>query len=373
MTRTQLALLTLGDPGRVTGGYLFHRRLADRAHRYGMAIDFVSVPDIPIPWAMLTGPGWLRHPAMGRADAVVLDSIAAAPAAPWLGHVRVPILGMLHQPLGGMDASRIGRLVRTPLDRLAYHRAEILMVASEWLAAQLAEAGVSRSRLRVVPPGKDPSSAASSDVKHEGERTRDLRRGRAMAGLCVANWLPRKGILELLEAVARLPHELVTLHLVGETTAHGRYARAVRRRLTKPDLRDRVVVHGVVPASAVARMYRSVDAFLLPSFEEPYGTVWGEAMAAGLAVVGWRAGNLPFLADHGREGLLAPVGDVSALSDAIWRIAREPDLCREMGRAAMKRASKRPTWEGTADLFFTIVNEVLDRHRPRARQPGEDP
>ena len=43
-------------------------------------------------------------------------------------------------------------------------------------------------------------------------------------------------------------------------------------------------------------LYRSADVFVLPSYREPYGTVYGEAMAAGLPVVGWRAGNLPNLA-----------------------------------------------------------------------------
>ena len=180
-----------------------------------------------------------------------------------------------------------------------------------------------------------------------------------MAALCVANWLPRKGILELLEAVASLPDEFVTLHLVGETATAGRYAARVRRRIAQPDLADRVVVHGVIPAGAVAQMYRNVDAFALPSFEEPYGTVWGEAMAAGLPVVGWQAGNLPFLADHEREAMLAPVGDIPALSRALERLALDPELRRAMGRSAHDRAASRPTWDETANLFFTAVSEVL--------------
>ncbi|MCA1569877.1 MAG: glycosyltransferase family 4 protein [Chloroflexi bacterium] len=360
MTRTQLALLTLGDPARVTGGYLFHRRLADRAPQHDMEVTFVSVPDLPLAWAMATGPRWLGHPALERADALVLDSIAAAPAAPWLGRLRMPILGMLHQPLGGMDTGQLARSVRAPFDRWAYRRAELLMVASEWLAEQLAVAGIARSRLLVVPPGKDPASAQAGSPDDETPgMSSELRHGRRMAALCVANWLPRKGILQLLEAVANVPEELLTLHLVGETATPGPYARRIRRRLAQPDLAGRVEVHGIIPAAAVARMYRGVDTFVLPSFEEPYGTVWGEGMAAGLPVVGWHAGNLPFLADHEREGLLAPVGDVPALSRAIERLALDPQLRRAMGSAARERAASRPTWDETADLFFTAVAQVL--------------
>jgi glycosyltransferase involved in cell wall biosynthesis len=362
MTRTRLALLTLGDPSRVTGGYLFHRRLADRAPQYDMGIDFVSVPDLPLAWAMMTGPIWLRDPALTHADALVLDSIAAAPAAAWLARLRMPVLGMLHQPLGGMDAGRLGRLVQAPFDRWAYRRVDLLMVASEWLAEQLVAAGIARSRLVVVPPGKDPEAAATDSTDDGVEAARaELRQHRRMATLCVANWLPRKGILELLEAVGRLPDDVLTLHLVGDSAAPGAYAARIRQRLAQPDLSGRVVVHGVITAADVAEMYRAVDAFALPSFEEPYGTVWGEAMAAGLPVIGWHAGNLPFLADHEREGLLAPVGDVPALSQALQRMALDPDLRASMGRAARERAASRPTWDETADLFFTAVAQVLRR------------
>jgi glycosyltransferase involved in cell wall biosynthesis len=106
-------------------------------------------------------------------------------------------------------------------------------------------------------------------------------------------------------------------------------------------------------------MYQAVDAFVLPSFEETYGTVWGEAMAAGLPVVGWHAGNLPFLADDGRDGLVVPVGDVPALGDAIESLARDPAFRERLGRAARIRAAARPTWDQSAARFFGTIHEVL--------------
>jgi glycosyltransferase involved in cell wall biosynthesis len=372
MTRTRVTLLTVGDPGRVTGGYLFHRRLADRASRHGASMTFVSIPSVPLPWAILAGPAWLSAPAMQTADIVVLDSIAASAAAPWLHHVSVPVVGMLHQPLGGMEGSPFARALRVPFDRSAYRACSVLMVASEWLAEQLVAAGVARDRLRVVPPGKDLDAAAGDDTKTEPEARRDLRNGRLIAALCVANWLPRKGVLELLEAVARLPNEVATLHLVGDPSTSGPYAGGVRERLARPDLRGRVVVHGLISPAAVRAMYRAADIFALPSFEEPYGTVWGEAMAAGLPVVGFRAGNLPFLVDHGIEGLIAPVGDIGALSHAIAQLAGDPELTARMARAAALRAAARPTWDETADRFFATVDEFATRHRTVAPSAGSE-
>ena len=362
-----MTLLTVGDPQRVTGGYLFHRRLAERAPRHGAEVTFVSIPDVPLPWAIAAGPVWLRAPATRTADVLVLDSLAASAAAPWLSRIAAPVVGMLHQLPGGMDAHRLARSFRAPFDSRAYRSCLLLMVASEWLEHQLATAGVPRAKMRVVAPGKDLHADRARDADIQPSERARLRNGRLIAALSVANWLPRKGIIELLDAVARLPDEVVTLHLVGDTATRGRYARRVRERVEQPDLRERVVVHGLIPSAAVERMYRAADAFVLPSFEEPYGTVWGEAMAAGLPVVGWHAGNLPFLADHGTEGMLVRVGDVPALGDAIEQLARDPGLRGRMGRAAGRRAAARPTWDETAARFFGIIEEV------RSGRSGGDP
>ena len=99
---------------------MFHRRLAERAPDHGAEMRFLSVPDVPLPWATAAGPAWLLARGSRRADVLVLDSIAATAAAPWLGFVRVPVVGMLHQPPGGIDAPEVQRWFRAPFDRLAY-------------------------------------------------------------------------------------------------------------------------------------------------------------------------------------------------------------------------------------------------------------
>jgi glycosyltransferase involved in cell wall biosynthesis len=351
MTRIlTVSLVTLGDPSRLTGGYRYHRRMAELAPAHGATVRFVSFPDRPFPLPTVAGPYVLRHT---RADVLVLDSIAAAFLGPWLPRrPRTPLVGSLHQPPGGIDHGPLRRSVQAPMDRLAYRRARLLVVASQALADEVADQGCPPERLRVVPPGNDlPAVPIGPPI--------DLRQGRRAGLLCVANWVERKGLLDLLEAVARLPVALATLHLAGDDRADPRYGARIRARLSGPDLAGRVVVHGPLPAERVAALYQEADVFVLPSLREPYGTVWGEAMAAGLPVVGWRAGNLPHLAEHGREGLLASPGDVAALSAAIGRLAGDEDLRRRMAVAARARASARPTWEQSAALFFAALHEAV--------------
>ena len=349
-----IALITLGDPGRLTGGYLYHQRLAQQAPRHGSRITFISFPDRPFPLAALTAPAVLRRCRAVGAQVLVLDSIAAAFIGPWLT-VRpptVPLVGMLHQPPGGIDHGPLRTAVQAWLDRLAYQHVRCLMVASESLADELEADGVSRARLRIVPPGRDVAGSV-------GPSPGDQRQGRRAALLCVGNWVERKGIHSLLEAFARLPDDAATLHLAGDHRAEPPYAARLHGRLARPDLAGRVVVHGPLPVERVAALYDAADAFVLPSLKEPYGTVYGEAMTFGLPVVGWRAGNLPYLADHEREGLLVTPGDLDGLAAALLRLADDPALRARFGAAARVRALARPTWDESGALFFETVREAV--------------
>jgi glycosyltransferase involved in cell wall biosynthesis len=356
-----VALLTLGDPARVSGGHLYHRRMAEAAPRHGARIAFLSFPERPFPLAAAAGPGLLRRARACGAHVLLLDSLAAPLAAPWLGLRRpaLPVAAILHQPPGGVDHGPARARLRAPLDRLAYRQARLLLVVSELLAQQVAAQGFARGRVRVVPPGRDVAAAPPG-------ATTDLRNGHRAAFLCVANWLEHKGILELLEAFARLPAGAGVLHLAGDEQVAPAYAARVAARLARPDLSGRVVRHGQLPREGVAALYASADVFVLPALRESYGTVWGEAAAFGLPVVGWRAGNLPHLVDHRKEGLMPAPGDADALAGALLELAGDEELRLRLGRSARDRALARPTWDESAAAFFTALRDILS---PPGRPP----
>ena len=324
-----VSLVTLGPPDQLTGGYLFHRRLSEMAAAHDASLDFVSLPSWPFPLPALVG-GRALHEA-GSADVVVIDSIAAAFLDPWT--LPRPVAAMAHQPPGGIDHGRVRRRLQARFDRSVYRRCELVMLASEALTEDY-----TGMRTEVVAPGRDVAPAPSGPPL-------DLdARGRTVL-LSVGNWVERKGTLELLDAVAGVPDDTVVLHLVGRSDVEPPYAARVRARLAGPDLVGRVVVHGPIDRAGVAAMYRAADVFVLASYREPYGTVYGEAMASGLPVVGFAAGNLPNLADDGREGLIVPPGDVRGLSAALGRLAVDTGLRERLGRAA--RAGRRACRPGT--------------------------
>jgi glycosyltransferase involved in cell wall biosynthesis len=242
--------------------------------------------------------------------------------------------------------------VQAVLDRRVHRQAARLLVASASLAEDMVACGVPEELLRVIPPGRD---VASELVLPRG----DLRAGRKAAILAVGNWVERKGLLDLLDAVAALPRDSVTLHLVGDAQTDPGYAARVRARITAPDLVGRVVVHGPRSVNEVAGFYQAADVFALTSVREPYGTVYGEAMAAGLPVVGWDTGNLPYLARDGLEGRVIARGDLAALTAALGALAEDEPLRRRLAAAARRRAATFPTWQETAEQLFAELRVIV--------------
>ena len=328
-----ICLITLGDPATLTGGYRYHRRMAELAARNDARLTFASLPPrLPFRRSRRV----LR--AAAGADVVLIDSIAAAYLAPWIA-LRRPrrLTAIVHQPPGGVDHAPPRRWVQAWLDRFAYRRCDQVIVASALLAGRF-------DRAIVVPPGRDQQA---------GTEVSDLRDGARAAALCVANWFPNKGILELLDAAAALPPGMLRLHLAGDERGGTAYGQQVIRRIG--GLPGRVVRHGPCNDAEVSVLYRSADLFVLPSRWETYGTAYAEAMDAGLPVIGWRSGNLPHLVDDGQQGIVITPGDIGALAAALCRLAEDEPERQRMGAAAARRALSLPTWEQSAHRFYAIL------------------
>jgi glycosyltransferase involved in cell wall biosynthesis len=142
--------------------------------------------------------------------------------------------------------------------------------------------------------------------------------------LTVGNWVARKGILDLLVAFGHLPGDAATLHLVGRTDQDPAYTDRVQTRLAAPELRGRVVVHGPLPPHEVSPLYAGSDVFVLPSYEEAYGTVYGEALE---------------------------------------RVASDDEYRGRLSAAARVRGRQLPTWRESASLFFDTLKGVVERAR----------
>jgi glycosyltransferase involved in cell wall biosynthesis len=148
-----------------------------------------------------------------------------------------------------------------------------------------------------------------------------------------------KGQRELLQAFAlsRVEQPDLKLVIVGEDAAghSGSFKQELKELAAKLEVSDHVVFTG--GRSDIPRVMAACDIFTLPSFEEPFGLVFLEAMAMEKAVVAIDNGGTPEVVEHGRSGLLSPPWDVPALAANISTLVRDRELRQRFGRHGRER------------------------------------
>ena len=326
-------LLTAGDPNALTGGSLYHRRIAERAARFGVRLDVRSLGR--------TDDG---ARASRGADVVVVDSLVAARVRP-RGSVRV--VASVHQRPGGLVGPWPARAARAALDQRLYRRAHAVIVPSAFLRDTLVGAGVARDRVRVVEPGSDAV----------GVRTARDDAGGPVEFLCVANLFSHKRPLDLVEAFSRLPDLDARLTLVG-APAESAVVERVRERLADPRLAGRARWLGRRASDEVAGLLARADVVVLPALEESYGMAVAEALRAGVPAIVARSGNLPNLIRDGEDGLVVAPRDAGALAHAMRTLAIDPSLRAAMAASARSSGERLPSWDDTADAFCRVLESV---------------
>lgn len=123
-------------------------------------------------------------------------------------------------------------------------------------------------------------------------------------------------------------------------------------------LRQHVVLHGPLPPAGVLARLQAADAFLLTSLSEGLSNAALEAMACGLPVVTTAVGGMPEAVTDGVEGYLVPARDPAAAAEALWRLAKAPQLRREMGAAGRRRVVQAFALERQIDAYADLFRRV---------------
>ena len=157
----------------------------------------------------------------------------------------------------------------------------------------------------------------------------------------------------LIDAVAPLDAHL---KLIGR----GELADALRRRVARLGLQDRVEFIEQVPNSEISAHYREADVFAMATHYEGFCIPVLEAMATGLPVLASDTGPIPeVLGETGWTLSKKP----AAFSEALRVLAADCDRRVEMGAAARRRAL---VLDGTrmekreANLFSVMIEERED-------------
>jgi glycosyltransferase involved in cell wall biosynthesis len=233
------------------------------------------------------------------------------------------------------------------MQRWVAERVDKIITGSEASALSVSEAlGLPREHVRVIHDG----------VETDAFRPLDDTLKVPLRLLFVGNTEDRnKGFRYALEAL-RIVRESVPARLVAVQRPRSKNAPRWAEELGVADI---VTFLEGLSTRDLVREYNCAQIVISPSLYEGFGLPAAEAMACGTPIVATTAGALPEVVDNGATGLLVPPGDAPALATAISSLLGDPDSCRAMGMAGVRRVRERFTWEKTARKTVELYEELL--------------
>lgn len=234
-------------------------------------------------------------------------------------------------------------------------------VLNETVRDIFAANGVPDERLSHVPNGV---SVEKFDEVTEANRERvrdEFDLDDAKTVFFAGTIMPRKGVAELVKAVDRVVNDHgiddVRLVLAGETDLDDEYMDQVQSLVAEGGLEEQVVFTGYLTDDTLLPLYSASDVFVLPSFEEGFGMVVSEAMAAGTPAIGSDISGIDQQIADGEAGILVEAGNVDELAAALTDLLRNPEKRRAMGERCRER-TQNFSWETVTEQYIDIYRQL---------------
>ncbi len=218
-------------------------------------------------------------------------------------------------------------------------RADGVFSISRFVTGTIVGTGTPANRVHTILNCVDPSrwdpALDGSGVRREFSLPPD-----APLLVSISRLFTEKGQRELLRALVFVKKEIpnVRLLVVGADAleVHGSsFTEELKILARELGVADRVVFTG--ERSDIPQILAACDVFTMPSFEEPFGLVYLEAMAMQKPVVSLDNGGTPEVVEHGRSGLLSAPGDIGALAAHILALLKDPERRARMGAYGRSR------------------------------------
>jgi glycosyltransferase involved in cell wall biosynthesis len=214
----------------------------------------------------------------------------------------------------------------------------LLSVAADWTAAKADKVvfnsdfnyrrlqrrlHISPSRAAVVPLGVDTEvyKPVSSGIRGELGVPQDCP-----LVLTIGRLESRKGQHILCDAIPLVAKDFPEARfvLVGKDSSTapggGSFKEWIVSKAQERGFAVRLLLLDFIPTADLLRLYSACDVVVVPSLEESFGLVAGEAMACGRPVVATATGIASELGLDGTNGVLVPIGDSNALAAGVTKM-----------------------------------------------------
>jgi glycosyltransferase involved in cell wall biosynthesis len=320
-----------------------------------------SVRLLPPPTPLVRVPVYLTYELFRRPVDVLHVQYTAPPFC------RVPVVVTIHdlafERMPETFTRRGSFQLKLTVRRTAKKAARIATV-SEYSRQDLLDIyKLSPEKVFVTYNGVESSFTPQPAVPNEGEAVRKRFGVSRDFLLAVGSLQPRKNLVRLIRAYARLRSEREDfrpqLVIVGRKLW---LASEIFDEVKRQRWADDVILTGYVADEDLPALYRAARAFVYPSLFEGFGLPPLEAMASGTPVVTSDVSSLPEIT--GDAALLIDPNDERALANALIEIMYNDRLRAELREKGIAQA-KKFTWREAAEITLRLYKEAYTAFRGR--------
>ena len=244
-----------------------------------------------------------------------------------------------------------------PMESWALRHADLVFGHSGPVIEELKTEGIVGARLRLNHNGIDLQ--AFDDAAGDRYETRCVEQWRPgeMVFATVANLIPYKGHVDLLQAFALLADHLTPWRLVLVGQGETAFTRQLRELSQRLGIAERVDFLG--SRADVPRLLMAADAGILASHQEGFPNAILEYMAASLPVIATATGgNFDAVSDN-QTGLLVPPAAPQLLAQAAGLLLGDSLLRMRMGQAGRRRVESIFSLDACVDRYEDAYRGLL--------------
>lgn len=149
-----------------------------------------------------------------------------------------------------------------------------------------------------------------------------------------------------------------TMQIIG----NGEKEQSICEMIQRLELQNCVEMTGAMNAEEVRHQMEKSQIYLCTSdYNEGWGAVVNEAMNSGCAVVASHAcGSVPFLVEHGLNGLIYESENEDQLYSLVTKLLQEPALCRQLGENALNTICESWSAKIAANKLMALCNSAAN-------------
>ncbi len=270
---------------------------------------------------------------------------------------NIPIIVEINE-ISGHERVRKQILVAVArwIERYIFRNAQLIVVISEFLKAEIEKMGVDPRKIHIIPNGVDMSEINDS-LKGYMDIKKKVNPEEKLIIIGFVGWFVKWHRLDmLLDVFARIVQNgfgNMKLMLIGE----GPLRKDLERQTKELGIEDRVIFAGAVKYKDVFKYIASTDICIIPSSNEYRSPIkLFEYMACKKPVVVPDTPPVASIVRDGDNGIIFKNGDWDGLMRGILRLINDGELRRKIGEAAGRDIANNYTWLHHAQKIMELYH-----------------